>query len=203
MTRRLVAVACRLVDRICAFQYRSIQSFSMPRIRRQHLVCGLFAGLTSLAAACSGGDNPTAPSKTTNTLVPVEFSSTVGSNGTAQLDTGTRSSDITRTDTGQTNDGQGKRRQGNPKNRNGDMRRRIEYCKKLSPGHERYDRCQQWLGKIESRLPGRGDTSKGRGRGDKKKRIEYCKSLEPSHQDYQRCQNRLGSKGKAPGQRRK
>ena len=200
MTRRLVAVACRLVDRIRTFQYQAIQSFSMPHIRRQHLVCGLFAGLTSLAAACSGGDNPTAPSKTTNTLVPVEFSSTGGSNGTAQLDTGTRSSDITRSDTGQTNDGQDKRGHGNQKKRDGDMRRRIEYCKKLTAGHEHYDKCQQWLGKIESRLPGRGD---GRGRGNKKKRIEYCKSLEPGHRDYQRCQNRLGSKGKAPGQRRK
>ena len=190
MTRRLVAVACRLVDRIRAFQYRSIQSFSMPRMRKHHLVFGVLAGLTAMAAACSGGDNPTAPSKTTDT-------------STMQFHRGTSNTDITQRDRGQLNDGQGKRGPGNPKKRDGDMRRRIEYCKKLSPGQEGYDRCQQWLGKIESRLPGRGDTSKDRGRGDKKKRIAYCKSLEPGHRDYQRCQNWLGSKGKAPGPRRK
>ena len=184
MTRQPVTVACRLVDRIRAFQYRSIQ-----RMRKYHLVFGVLAGLTAMVAACSGGDNPTAPSKTTDT--------------TMQFHRGTNNTDITQRDRGQLNDGQGKRGPGNPKKRDGDMRRRIEYCKKLSPGHERYDRCQQWLGKIESRLPGRGDTSKGRGRGDKKKRVEYCKSLEPGHRDYQRCQNRLGSKVKAPGQRRK
>ena len=186
MTRRLVAVACRLVDQIRAFQYRSIQIFSMPRIRKHHLVFGVLAGLTAMAAACSGGDNPTAPSKTTDTM---------------QFHRDTSNTDITQKDRGQLNDGQGKRGPGNPKKRDGDMRRRIEYCKKLSPGHERYDRCQQWLEKIENRLPGRGDTSKGR--GDKKKRIEYCKSLEPGHRDYQRCQTRLGSKGKAHRQRRK
>ncbi len=165
MIKRLVAGTRHLVARVCPFQYPPVKGLSVPRIRKHHLVFGVLAGLTAMAASCSGGETPTAPSTTTNTM---------------QFYRGTSDTDITR---------------------DGDVRRRIEYCKKLSPGHDRYDRCQQWLEKIARRGPGRGDTSKDRSRGDKKRRVEYCKSLEPEHRGYQRCQDWLHSKSNIPGKR--
>ncbi len=160
----------------------------MPRIRKHHLVFGVLVGLTAMAASCSGGETPTAPSTTTNTV---------------QFYRGTSDTDITRDGKRKVDDGKGQGGRAGQTKPDGDVRRRIEYCKKLSPGHDRYDRCQQWLEKIARRGPGRGDTSKDRGRGDKKRRVEYCKSLEPGHRGYQRCQDWLHSKSNIPGKRRK
>ena len=68
MTTRLVATVCATVDRLCPFQYRAFPDMSMLHIHKRHLVFGVLAGLASIAAGCSGGDTPTAPSKTTDTM---------------------------------------------------------------------------------------------------------------------------------------
>ena len=188
MTTRLVAAVCATVDRLSAFQYRAFQDLSMLHIHKRHLVFGVLAGLASIAAGCSGGDTPTAPSKTTDTM---------------QFHRGSNDTEVSRGGVGKTVGRKDKRGHAGQKHSPGDRRRRIEYCRNLSAGHQDYDKCQQWLDKIARRGPDRGDASKTRDRAGKKRRVEYCKSLEPGHQNYQRCQDWLHSKDKPSRNRRK
>ena len=188
MTTRLVATVCATVDRLCPFQYRAFQDLSMLHIHKRHLVFGVFAGLASMAAGCNGGDTPTAPSKTTDTM---------------QFHRGSNDTEVSRGGVGKTVGRKDKRGHAGQKHSPGDRRRRIEYCRNLSAGHQDYDKCQQWLDKIARRGPDRGDASKTRDRAGKKRRVEYCKSLEPGHQNYQRCQDWLHSKDQPSRKRRK
>ncbi|GIT66940.1 MAG: hypothetical protein Ct9H300mP25_04120 [Acidobacteriota bacterium] len=145
MTKQLVAAARAAVDRLCAFQYRAFQHLSMLHIHKRHLFFGVLAGLASMAAACSGGDTPTAPSKTT---------------GTMQFHRGSNDTDVSRDGVGKTVGRKDKRGHAGQKHSPGDRRRRIEYCRNLSAGHQDYDKCQQWLDKIARRGPDRGDAPK-------------------------------------------
>ena len=146
MTTRLVATVCATVDRLCPFQYRAFQDLSMLHIHKRHLVFGVFAGLASMAAGCSGGDTPTAPSKTTDTM---------------QFHRGSNDTEVSRGGVGKTLGQKDKRGHAGQKHSPGDRRRRIEYCRNLSAGHQDYDKCQQWLDKIAGRGPDRGGRELG------------------------------------------
>ena len=188
MTKRFVAAVCGTVDRVCAFQYRAFSDWSMLHMDKRRLVFGVLAGLASITVACSGGDTPTAPSKTTDTM---------------QFHRGSTDIEVSRGGAGKTAGPKDKRGHAGQKHSDGDRRRKFEYCKSLATGDKNYDRCQLWLEQIARKGPGDGNASKERRGAGKKRRVEYCKSLEAGHQDYQRCQDWLHSKRNGRGNRQK
>ena len=120
---------------------------------REWLALGSVGMLASVTVACQGGNFPTTPSTITTGMSPSVSSSSLGSTGTLKL-AGNGVTGISDISWG--ND--------RSRGRGNDARRRIAYCRGLTEGHKRYERCQAWLNTLENRSePGRGDRSRKRG----------------------------------------
>jgi len=136
----------------------------------------LFVGVT---ANCSGG-YPTSPSATSggSSRSPGSSgvnSSQIGSPGSS----GVNSSQIVNgVEVGGREDGS--------RGRDGGAQRRRQYCERIQPGHEHYERCQAWLNS------GRGGGARGRDGGAQRRR-QYCERIQPGHEHYERCQAWLNS----------
>ena len=142
----------------------------------------LFIGVT---ATCSGG-YPTSPSATSGGY-PTSPSATSGGSSRSPGSSGVNSSQIVSgVEVGGREDGSG--------GRDGRAQRRRQYCERIQPGHEHYERCQAWLNS------GRGDGARGRDGGAQRRR-QYCERIQPGHERYERCQAWLNSERRGRGQR--